>query len=196
MSLTSWLTDYVFMPLNIKLRDWGTYGTIAAIMLNMIFVGLWHGADWTFFIFGVYHGLWFIPLMINGQFFKKTKVKKNGNGLPTLSFCTKMTGNYLVVAFGLMLFHAANITEFWTLICHIPEAWNGHFFIDYSTLVNAGLCMTALIYVDIQEEWFPNKKLLPKWAEAWRWELIVATEIIAILLFGIFNSNQFIYFQF
>ena len=196
MSLTSWLTDYVFMPLNIKLRDWGTYGTIAAIMLNMIFVGLWHGADWTFFIFGVYHGLWFIPLMINGQFFKKTKVKKNGNGLPTLSFFTKMTGNYLVVAFGLMLFHAANITEFWTLICHIPEAWNGHFFIDYSTLVNAGLCMIALIYVDIQEEWFPNKKLLPKWAEAWRWELIVATEIIAILLFGIFNSNQFIYFQF
>lgn len=54
MSLTSWLTDYVFMPLNVKLRNWGTNGTIAAIMLNMTFIGMWHGADWTFF------SLWYL----------------------------------------------------------------------------------------------------------------------------------------
>lgn len=197
MSLTSWLTDYVFMPLNIKLREWGNWGTISAIMLNMIFVGLWHGADWTFFLFGIYHGLWFIPLMISGQFFKKTKVKVNGKGLPTSPFVIKMIGNYLVVAFGLMLFHSNNINEFWSVLCRIPEAWNGGLFIDMPTLVNAAICLVALIYVDFQEEWFPNKTLyLPKWAEVWRWELTVAIEIIAILLFGIFNSNQFIYFQF
>ena len=56
MSLTSWLTDYVFMPLNIQLRRWGTHGTIVAIILNMTFIGLWHGADWTFLLFGIYHG--------------------------------------------------------------------------------------------------------------------------------------------
>lgn len=197
MSLTSWLTDYVFMPLNIKLRDWGNYGTISAIMLNMIFVGMWHGADWTFFLFGVYHGLWFIPLMVSGQFFKKAKVKVNGNGLPTLPFVMKMAGNYLVVAFGLMLFHSSNISEFWAVLCRIPEAWNGSLFFDMPTLVNAAICSVALIYVDIQEEWFPNKRIyLPSWAERYRWELTVAIEIIAILLFGIFNSNQFIYFQF
>lgn len=197
MSLTSWLTDYVFMPLNIKLRDWGTNGTIAAIMLNMIFIGMWHGADWTFFLFGVYHGLWYIPLMVSGQFFKKTKIKVNDYGWPTAPFVLKMAGNYLVVAFGLMLFHSANISEFWAILCRISEAWNGSLFFDMSTMVNAAICSIALIYVDIQEEWFPNKKLyLPSWVEARRWELTVAVEIIAILLFGIFDSNQFIYFQF
>lgn len=197
MSLTSWLTDYVFMPLNIKLRGWGTNGTIAAIMLNMTFIGMWHGADWTFFLFGIYHGLWYIPLMISGQFFKKTKIKVNSHGWPTMPFVLKMMGNYLVVAFGLMLFHSANINEFGNILCRISEAWNSGLFLDMPTLVNASICSIALIYVDIQEEWFPNKKIyLPSWAETIRWELNVAIEIIAILLFGIFDNNQFIYFQF
>lgn len=197
MSLTSWLTDYVFMPLNIKLRDWGTNGTIAAIMLNMTFIGMWHGADWTFFLFGIYHGLWYIPLMVSGQFFKKTKIKVNSHGWPTSPFVTKMIANYLIVTFGLMLFHSDNISDFWAVLCRIPEAWNGSLFFDMSTLVNAALCSIALIYVDLQEEWFPNKKLyLPKWSERWRWEITITAEIIAILLFGIFDSNQFIYFQF
>ena len=197
MSLTSWLTDYVFMPLNIKLRGWGTNGTIAAIMLNMAFIGMWHGADWTFFLFGIYHGLWYIPLMISGQFFKKTKIKLNTKGWPTYPFVLMMVGNYLVVAFGLMLFHSDNIGEFWALLCHIPEAWNGGLFFDMTTLVNAAICSVALIYVDIQEEWFPKQRIyLPKIAESWRWELTTAIEILAILLFGIFDSNQFIYFQF
>ena len=197
MSLTSWLTDYVFMPLNIKLRDWGTRGTIAAIMLNMTFIGMWHGADWTFFLFGIYHGLWYIPLMVSGQFFKKTKILVNSHGWPTHPFVLKMVGNYLVVTFGLMLFHSSNISEFWAVLCRIPEAWNGGLFFDMPTLVNAAICSVALIYVDIQEEWFAKKQLyLPHFAERWRWELTVAIEIIAILLFGIFDSNQFIYFQF
>ena len=197
MTLTSWLTDYVFMPLNIKLRDWGTNGTIAAIMLNMTFIGMWHGADWTFFLFGIYHGLWYIPLMVSGQFFKKTKIKVNSLGWPTAPFVLKMVGNYLVVTFGLMLFHSNNISEFWDVLCRIPQAWNVGLFFDMPTLVNAAICSIALIYVDIQEEWFTQKKLyLPNFAERWRWELTVAVEIVAILLFGIFDSNQFIYFQF
>lgn len=197
MSLTSWLTDYVFMPLNIKLRDWGTNGTIAAIMLNMMFIGLWHGADWTFLLFGIYHGLWYIPLMVSGQFFKKTKIALNATGWPTSPYVLKMVGNYLVVTFGLMLFHSSNISEFWAVLCRIPEAWNGGLFFDIPTLANAAICSVALIYADIQEEWFSKKRIyLPQWAEPLRWQLTVAVELLAILLFGIFDSNQFIYFQF
>jgi D-alanyl-lipoteichoic acid acyltransferase DltB (MBOAT superfamily) len=197
MSLTSWLTDYVFMPLNIKLRDWGTNGTICAIMLNMIFIGMWHGADWTFFLFGVYHGLWYIPLMLNGQFFKKTKIAVNSHGWPTSPFVFKMVGNYLAVTVGLMLFHATDITEFGAVLSRICEAWNGSLFFDMPTLVNGALCSIALIYVDILEEWFAKKRIwLPSRIEPLRWHLTVAIEIVAILLFGIFDSNQFIYFQF
>ena len=197
MTLTSWLTDYVFLPLNIKFREWGVYGTITAIMLNMMFIGMWHGASWTFFLFGIYHGLWYIPLMVGGSFFKKRKIKVNANGWPKQEYVVKMIGIYLVVTFGLMLFHSATIGEFWNICGRIATHWEGGLFTDLSSMVNAAICIVALIYVDIQEEWFPKYQLpLPRMIDHWRWELTLAVEIIAILLFGVFDNNQFIYFQF
>jgi D-alanyl-lipoteichoic acid acyltransferase DltB (MBOAT superfamily) len=197
MTLTSWLTDYVFLPLNIKFRDWGVYGTIFAIMLNMTFIGLWHGANWTFLLFGIYHGLWYIPLMVGGGFFKKRKIKVNAHGWPKQEYVWKMIGIYLVVTFGLMLFHSATIGEFWHICERIATHWQGGLFTDLSAMVNGAICLTALIYVDIQEEWFPKYQLpLPQKINRWRWELTMAVEIVAILLFGVFDNNQFIYFQF
>ena len=197
MTLTSWLTDYVFLPLNIKFREWGVYGTITAIMLNMMFIGMWHGANWTFFLFGIYHGLWYIPLMVGGGFFKKRKIKVNAHGWPKQEYVIKMIGIYLVVTFGLMLFHSANISEFWQICERVATHWQGGLFTDMSSMVNAAICLVALIYVDIQEEWFPKYQLpLPRLINHWRWELTIAVEIVAILLFGVFDNNQFIYFQF
>ena len=73
MSLTSWLTDYVFMPLNIRFRDWGLKGILLAVIINLMAVGMWHGANYTFALFGLYHGLLFIPLVMNGSFYEKTQ---------------------------------------------------------------------------------------------------------------------------
>lgn len=197
MTLTSWLTDYVFLPLNIKFRDWGVYGTIFAIMLNMTFIGLWHGANWTFFLFGIYHGLWYIPLMVGGSYLKKRKIKINAYGWPKQQYIWKMIGIYFIIAFGLMLFHSATIGEFWHICERITTHWQGGLFTDMSTMVNAAICLIALIYVDIQEEWHPKFQLpLPQKINHWRWELTVSVEIVAILLFGVFDNNQFIYFQF
>ena len=197
ISLTSWLTDYVFMPCNIRFREWGIKGTITAIMINMMFVGLWHGANWTFFFFGLYHGLLFIPLMLSGQFFKKTKVITNAKGWPMPKFIIQMIGTYILVMIGQFMFRAESMSEVISIIGQIPKNINGVLFIDFATMANSAICLVALIYVDIQEEWFPNKKLwLPSWSESYRWELTVAIEILAIVLFGVFDSNQFIYFQF
>jgi D-alanyl-lipoteichoic acid acyltransferase DltB (MBOAT superfamily) len=166
-------------------------------MLNMTFIGLWHGANWTFLLFGIYHGLWYIPLMVGGGFFKKRKIKVNAHGWPKQQYVWKMIGIYFVVTFGLMLFHSATIGEFWHICERIATHWQGGLFTDMSTMVNAAICLIALIYVDIQEEWFPKYQLpLPHQINRWRWELTAAVEIVAILLFGVFDNNQFIYFQF
>ncbi len=58
ITLTSWLSAYIFTPLNIKLRRLGTLGLCIAIMSNMILIGLWHGLTWNFMIFGILHGVW------------------------------------------------------------------------------------------------------------------------------------------
>ena len=57
MSLTLWLTDYLFTPLSMSLRDYGQAGLIGAICLNMIIIGIWHGFTLNFLVFGMLHAL-------------------------------------------------------------------------------------------------------------------------------------------
>lgn len=60
ITLTSWLTDYVFTPLQIRLRDLGRIGLSISLMINMLGVAVWHGAQWKFVVFGVIHGCYLV----------------------------------------------------------------------------------------------------------------------------------------
>lgn len=111
MSLTTWVTDYVFMPLNVRLRSWGTTGLLLAIIVNMIVIGIWHGANWTYAVFGLYHGLLFIPLVISGSFARREKFKTNRYDLPGTGDLLKMAVTYLLVAFGLIIFYAPSVGQ-------------------------------------------------------------------------------------
>jgi D-alanyl-lipoteichoic acid acyltransferase DltB (MBOAT superfamily) len=57
MSLTTWVTDYVFLPTRMATRSFGDFGLVLSILLNMTLIGLWHGLSWTFLIFGVMNGI-------------------------------------------------------------------------------------------------------------------------------------------
>jgi alginate O-acetyltransferase complex protein AlgI len=60
MSLTTWLGDYLFTPLRMSLRNYGDAGLAVSIMINMVLIGMWHGPDATFFVFGIIHGVFMI----------------------------------------------------------------------------------------------------------------------------------------
>lgn len=57
ISFSRWILDYIFMPLQLLWRDWRAWGTAAALLITFLFSGLWHGAAWTFIIWGTLHGL-------------------------------------------------------------------------------------------------------------------------------------------
>lgn len=119
MSLTSWLTDYVFMPLNVKFRDLGKMGMILAIVINFVLVGMWHGDNWTYAVFGLYHGLLFIPLILSGAFFKKAKMKTGRFGLPVLKDAGRMLATFLLVTVGLVIFRADSVASAFSYLGHI-----------------------------------------------------------------------------
>jgi alginate O-acetyltransferase complex protein AlgI len=58
MSLTLWMTDYVFTPLRMSLRNLGNAGLVVSLFGNMILIGLWHGFFWTFALFGAVHAVY------------------------------------------------------------------------------------------------------------------------------------------
>lgn len=112
ISLTSWLTDYVFTPLCIKFRNLGNFGVIMAIIINMILVGMWHGANWTYAVFGLYQGLLFIPLILKGGLTKKHKLQLTGLGLPTVTEFLKMCGILALYTIGAIIFRSDSLGQF------------------------------------------------------------------------------------
>jgi len=110
ISLTSWLTEYVFTPLSITFRDFGQWGLILAIVINFTIIGIWHGANWTFVLFGFLHGCYYIPMILNGTFNKKKKNKSVGI-LPTLNQYINTIGTFLLVSLTLVLFRSNTIGE-------------------------------------------------------------------------------------
>lgn len=120
ISLTSWITDYIFMPLNFALRDYAKVGKAVAVIINLTVIGLWHGANWTYALFGIYHGLLFIPLIYNGQFGRTKKLKTGRWHLPKAGDAFRMLQTYLLVAVAFVLFRAPDVASamnYFTGIC-------------------------------------------------------------------------------
>ncbi len=57
ISFSRWILDYIFMPLQMRWREWRGRGTALALLVTFVVSGLWHGAAWTFVIWGALHGL-------------------------------------------------------------------------------------------------------------------------------------------
>jgi D-alanyl-lipoteichoic acid acyltransferase DltB (MBOAT superfamily) len=195
ISLTSWLTDYVFMPLNIKWRDWDKWGMIGAIIINFVICGLWHGANWTFVLWGLYHGLLFIPLILSGQMFKKTKIETYRWGFPTIKVLNRMLSTFFWITLGSILFRSDSIGSAWNYIAGIFSA--SLFTVpDFSHVGKPIVCCFILLIIEWmgRENQYAIEKLFStqKWYVRWGFYYIITG---MIFLFG-GKEQQFIYFQF
>ncbi|MDC1361755.1 MBOAT family protein [Crocinitomicaceae bacterium] len=195
ISLTSWLTDYIFIPLNIKFRNLGNLGIILAILINMVVVGLWHGANWTFVVFGLFHGLLFIPLILTGSIFKKKKLKINKFGLPSVNDFFKIIGTFLLWTLGLIIFKAENISQ---AIDYMSEVLSTSLF---EIPKFEGMKKTIiLVGVFVLIEWLGRESQHAIEHVGIKWKRPVRYAMYYAIIFAIFwlggKENQFIYFQF
>ena len=191
MSLTTWVTDYVFTPLNFQFRRWGKVGMILAIIINMVVVGLWHGANWTFILFGLYHGLLFIPLVLSGAFMKKAKLRTNGLGLPVLADLGRMLLTFLLVVFGWIISRSESVSQSWYYCCGIFDIHN-------FGLPDTPFKTMAFIVMMLLVEWLHRGKehglQVGDQPGLVRWGYYILI-LLLIFVFGAFNES-FIYFQF
>lgn len=198
ISLTSWLTEYLFTPLSIAFRDYREAGLILAIIINFVVVGLWHGANWTYVMFGFVHGCYFIPLILSGSFNKKKKIAKD-KVLPSLREGLNMLMTFSLVMLALIIFRADSISQafhyfgrlFSLSLFSMPEIPLGK--------KNALTTMIFIIAMFIVE-WFQRDKNHGLQIDtikrpALRLSIYYAVVFI-VYFFGTFTNSQFIYFQF
>jgi len=203
MSLTTWLTEYIFTPLSIAFRNYGQWGLILAIVINFTVIGIWHGANWTFVIFGFLNGCLYIPLILKGKMSKKKKFA-NDKILPTFREFYNMGSTFLIVVLLMIIFKAKSIDEtimyFQKLILGFAEK-DGYVQIINLVYWDIGYALPALIFVFILIEWFGKKgecaieTLMFKQNTIVKWSFY-SFIVISIILFNNASQSQFLYVQF
>jgi alginate O-acetyltransferase complex protein AlgI len=196
MSLTSWLTDYVFMPLNIKWRNFERAGMVAAIVVTFLLSGLWHGANETFILWGLYHGLLYVPLIVSGGMSKKPKLAAVKFGLPAPHVVLRAVATMALVSFGLILFNAPSVASAFEYMGRMFSLTGWEHGV-VGQVPKWGLLWASVMLV---AEWFARERdhALAGISEAgsrWlRWALYVALTLSVIVASG--QDVGFVYFQF
>ena len=188
ISLTAWLRDYLYFPLGgnrCSKRRW---------MLNTMIVftvsGLWHGAAYTFIIWGALHGgCMVIERLVYGDKMKTIPSK----------FCLgnilRMAVTFTIVNFAWIFFRVGNLEDVITVYRKIFTE-PGSLFMDADTLLYAFLFGALVFVVDFVDEYFNGKvSLINSRYVVVRWSTYVAL-VMMILLFGVLDGGSFIYFQF
>jgi alginate O-acetyltransferase complex protein AlgI len=101
MSLTSWVTDYLFTPLSISLRGLGETGLVICVTLNMMIIGMWHGVTVNFLVFSLLQAAYIILTMYIKLALKR-RAKRKGVRLPRRMSGSAFGG--MILTFALMSF--------------------------------------------------------------------------------------------
>lgn len=186
ISMTTWFRDYVYFSLG------GSRVKVRRMYLNLFLVflisGLWHGAAWTFVIWGAMHGVMYIV-----EHFLKGRVKIKFLGWPYLILFHTIA----LIAFRANSFHDLGIFyskifsfDWSTSLAMIQlKSLNG---VIPITLAICGIIFLFLKELSEEHAWFTR---LPKFENAWR-PVFYTLIFVAIFVIGQFSANEFIYFHF
>lgn len=197
ISLTAWLTQYVFTPLSIAFRNYRKKGLILAILLNFAIIGIWHGANWNFLLFGLLHGSFYIPLILKDTMNKKRKIAK-GKIFPSLRETINMVSLFILIMFTFVIFRLNTITD---ALNYYKLLFSRSLF--SKPITNDGVTVTVtfiFIIVMISTEWLQREKDHGLQIDNIKSRLVRMSVyyllFLSIFIFKANEANQFIYFQF
>ena len=187
ISLSTWLKDYVYIPMGgsrcSKRRNYWN------IFVTFFVSGIWHGANWTFIVWGCMHGICQIVEKIIGQ--QKCNYGTFGKGV-------KIIITFLLVNFAWIFFRMPTLGEACRVIARIfdPTLPMKLFLPPNSDILFTVIGITMLILKDFFDEYHPNRLILFDNKKTYiRWGAYIYV-FIMIMLMGVFGADQFIYVNF
>jgi D-alanyl-lipoteichoic acid acyltransferase DltB (MBOAT superfamily) len=193
ISLTTWFRDYLYIPLGGSRG--GKWQAIRNTFIIFLVSGFWHGANWTFIAWGVFHALLFMPLLLLQKNRKNTNSVAENRILPSLKELVQMAFTFLLVCIGWIFFRADSITM---AVDYIVRIFNSSLFsLPIHTVQMLITCLCVLFFIAI--EWIQRAEKHGLQIDRVK-SGILKSGIYFILLIILFlhggNSETFIYFQF
>lgn len=196
ISLSSWFRDYLYIPLGGSRG--GLWMKIRNTFIIFLVSGFWHGANWTFIVWGALHAFYFLPLLLSNRNRDNIEIVAQGKMFPTMREAYNMISTFALVAFAWIFFRAENITHAFKYIGGIFSAslfTSPEFENDGAAariLMLAAICM--IVEWIGRENRYALETLTLKWKKPVRWAFYYVLTI-AIFIYG-GKDEQFIYFQF
>lgn len=196
ISLSTWFRDYLYIPLGGNRVSTGRWAlnTLVVFMVS----GLWHGANWTFIIWGALHGLYMILWTVAGPPMSRRLSALKLDRIPGLLPALGLGLTFNLVAVAWIFFRATSLADAWYILTHllVGFAWQAPGPIGLGA-TTALVVLCSIVMMELYE-WLRQRgvfqiSLLPWWS---RWACYYAL-VTLILLFGVLHAQgQFIYFQF
>jgi D-alanyl-lipoteichoic acid acyltransferase DltB (MBOAT superfamily) len=192
ISLSTWFRDYLYIPLGGSRG--GTWMKVRNTFIIFIVSGFWHGANWTFIVWGTLNAIYFLPLLLTKNNRSNLDTVAAGRFLPSIKEWSLMLLTFGMTVFAWIFFRAENMTH---AISYISEIFsNSLLSVPEVRPTNVILLLCAFIFIEWlgREHQYAIEKLGIKWKRSLRYALYYAI-VLAIFWFA-GKEQQFIYFQF
>ncbi len=193
ISLTTWFRDYVYIPLG------GSKGGVGMKVRNtfIVFVacGFWHGANWTFILWGFVHAVLFLPLLLRKRNRQYLDTVAAGNRLPSGTEFLKMVGTFTLIAMVTIIFRVESLGDGWI---YFTQLFSSSLFSFPDLGMDAGFAV-LLTFMFILE-WNGRERQHALESIENQWPKVIRYPFYYLLLILISryaeNGQTFIYFQF
>jgi alginate O-acetyltransferase complex protein AlgI len=188
ISLSTWLRDYLYIPIGgSAFGQWKTYRNL---FITMILAGLWHGANWTFVIFGAIHG---IVLAVERFFFPKRITTEEASSKSFFTLWAQRILTFHVLCLSLAFFRATSLSAAVQFLGGMSNfAWRSEYATAFLLLC---LFSVPLFLADLLLEAGNYEYPFATASYAFRTGLAAAA-LVVLALFSGSNLNAFVYFQF
>lgn len=192
ISLSTWFRDYLYISLGGNRV--GTFRRYVNLFIIFLVSGLWHGANYTYIIWGALHGFYSVVYILIKPYLRPTPTSKFAAWLMRVGN-TAIT--LTIVTFAWIFFRANSVSDAFKLIGSLKTFGARPFLGDgINNMAHSLLAIAILFAVEYKMEFLPGKfNFFTSRNLAVRWAAI-AVAIFLILILGVFNGGQFIYFQF
>lgn len=195
ISLSSWLNDYIYTPILINRRDWGQGAVVFSILVTFVVCGLWHGANWTFVLFGLMHGL-----VLSLEAVTKSSRKKIRKAVPKILYDSiSLILTFSFICFTFLFFRANSISDAFLLVNNmmsfdvanidisVPQVSRLEFLLSL-------LSIAILESVNLVQSKVKIREVIAKKPFLFRWASYCI--MVSYILFFRKTGAEFIYFQF
>jgi alginate O-acetyltransferase complex protein AlgI len=194
ISLSSWFRDYLYISIG------GNKVSLPRWYFNLLFVffisGLWHGAGWTFIIWGTLNGFYLVFGIISRPFRNRLNEITGITKIPKLNLALQVISTFLLTCFARIFFRANNVSDAFTIVKKIVTFNSPGFLKDTTMLFYSFAGILLLMLTEFNEEYYNNDFSLLYNKKPVVRTVTCAFLIMLIVVVGVFDGGQFIYFQF